>query len=220
MVTTFERSQIGYSLLPGYYIALWPMVTTYESSQRGYSLLPGYYIALWPMVITFERSQRGYSLLPGYYIALWPLVTTFERSQRGYLQGLGCFYIALWSMDKTFQRLQRDYLWLLGCYRKLWPMATTFWKVLESLFAAISAQIGPWIRKWESEEFFRTFSGTQDHTHKYIYIEYIYWVYWRLYGEDYLPLTHMLSSFPRKSSYKVVCMMYKCKNDWLYIYVW
>ena len=27
----------------------------------------------------------------------------------------------------------------------------------------------------------------------------------------------MLSSFPRKFSYKVVCMLYKCKNDRLYI---
>ena len=49
----------------------------------------------------------------------------------------------------------------------------------------------------------------------------IYWVYWHLYGEDYLPLIHMHSSFQRKFSYKVVCMLYKCKNDRLYIYdVW
>ena len=39
-----------------------------------------------------------------------------------------------------------------------------------------------------------------------------------MYGENYLPLTHMLSSFPRKSSYKVVYMLYKCNNDTLSIY--
>ena len=31
--------------------------------------------------------------------------------------------------------------------------------------------------------------------------------------EVILPLVHILSSFPRKFSDKVVCMMYKCKND-------
>ena len=35
-----------------------------------------------------------------------------------------------------------------------------------------------------------------------------------------LPLIHILSSFPRKLSYKVACMLIKCKNDSLYEIIW